>query len=74
MYKRNLITAESRVGTSSIFSFFSLTVIQALDLWVQLNTPPSTTEDGVADIDQVKHKCYDKLIKTEPEFCWLKSG
>lgn len=57
MYKRNLITAESRVGTNSTFIFFSLTVIQALDLWVQLNTPPSTTEDGVADIDQVRHTC-----------------
>lgn len=27
-------------------------LLRALDLWVQLNTPPSTTEDGVADIDQ----------------------
>lgn len=32
-----------------------LTVTKALDLWVQLETPPARTEDGVAAAEQVRH-------------------
>lgn len=31
-----------------------LTMIQALDLWVQLATPPPRTEDGIADTEEVR--------------------
>lgn len=41
-----------------------LTMIQALDLWVQLETPPAKTEDGVADTEQVRHTHTHTLRQT----------
>lgn len=31
-------------------------MMQALDLWVQLSTPPARSEDGVSDSEKVRHK------------------
>uniref|UniRef100_A0A8C4NVN1 GPI-anchor transamidase component GPAA1 n=1 Tax=Dicentrarchus labrax TaxID=13489 RepID=A0A8C4NVN1_DICLA len=39
-----------------------LTVVQALDLWVQLATPPPRTEDGITDKEQVRHTYYFRVL------------
>lgn len=39
---------------------------QALDLWVQLATPPQRTEDGVPDTEQVRRATHhDKRDRNE---------
>lgn len=38
-------------------------MIQALDLWVHLSTPPATSQDGVPNTEQVRQKKTDQKIK-----------